>query len=167
MLPHAKSGRARILAFCSEKRHPNWPAIPAAGEAGLKGYDAYSWNAVWAPAGTPAPLLEKLNESPGGIPPERVAEVVRKALTDDSPDNRYIVGADADGAYSPDGRAFVFRRLTGTGVAPYGTWDLLTGSADGTPPVVIASGAVYRGAPDWGTAATGPAPLFSTRVLAP
>lgn len=40
-------------------------------------------------------LLEKLNESPGGIPPERVAEVVRKALTDDSPDNRYIVGADA------------------------------------------------------------------------
>jgi NAD(P)-dependent dehydrogenase (short-subunit alcohol dehydrogenase family) len=40
-------------------------------------------------------LLEKLNENPGGIPPERVAEVVRKALTDDNPDNRYIVGTDA------------------------------------------------------------------------
>ncbi len=40
-------------------------------------------------------LLEKLNRNPRGIPPERVAEVVQKALTDDTPDNRYIVGADA------------------------------------------------------------------------
>jgi NAD(P)-dependent dehydrogenase (short-subunit alcohol dehydrogenase family) len=40
-------------------------------------------------------LLEKLNRNPRGIPPERVAGVVRDALTDDNPDNRYIVGADA------------------------------------------------------------------------
>jgi len=40
-------------------------------------------------------LLEKLNRDPRGIPPERVAGVVRTALTDDSPDNRYLVGTDA------------------------------------------------------------------------
>lgn len=40
-------------------------------------------------------LLEKLNQNPRGIPPERVAEVVYRAVTDDDPDNRYIVGADA------------------------------------------------------------------------
>jgi Tol biopolymer transport system component len=62
----------------------------------------------------------------------------------------YIVGADADGAFSPDARALVFRRLTGTGLPPYGTWDLLTAAFDGTPARVIATGAVYRGAPDWG-----------------
>ena len=40
-------------------------------------------------------LLEKLNQNPRGIPPERVAEVVHKAITATDPDNRYIVGADA------------------------------------------------------------------------
>lgn len=42
-------------------------------------------------------LLEKLNRDPRGIPPERVAEVVHTALTSESPDNRYLVGADAKG----------------------------------------------------------------------
>lgn len=65
----------------------------------------------------------------------------------------YIVGSDADGAYSPDGRSFVLRRLISTNLAPYGAWDLLTGSADGLPPrVIVGGGGVYRGAPDWGTA---------------
>ncbi|KPK60726.1 MAG: hypothetical protein AMJ59_05210 [Gammaproteobacteria bacterium SG8_31] len=40
-------------------------------------------------------LLEKLNQNPRGIPPERVAEVVRDALTANEPKNRYIVGVDA------------------------------------------------------------------------
>jgi len=40
-------------------------------------------------------LLEKLNRDPRGIPPERVADVVYKALTDEAPDNRYLVGTDA------------------------------------------------------------------------
>ena len=40
-------------------------------------------------------LLEKLNRDPRGIPAERVAEIVRDALTDDDPKNRYLVGTDA------------------------------------------------------------------------
>ncbi len=63
----------------------------------------------------------------------------------------YIVGADADAAFAPDSRSFVFRRLTSTDLAPLGTWDLLAAAFDGMPPRVIAAGGrVYRGPPDWG-----------------
>jgi len=67
------------------------------------------------------------------------------------PGTAYVVGADADPVFSPDGRSFAFRRLTGTGNGGLGTWDLLTQRADGaSTPTVIATGALYRGAPDWG-----------------
>jgi hypothetical protein len=63
----------------------------------------------------------------------------------------YIVGADADAAFAPDSRSFVFRRLTSTDLAPLGTWDLLAAAFDGmTPRVVAGGGRVYRGPPDWG-----------------
>ena len=62
----------------------------------------------------------------------------------------YVVGADADPDYSPDGRTLVFRRLTDTGNGGLGSWDILTVRPDGTGLAVVASGAAYRGAPDWG-----------------
>jgi Tol biopolymer transport system component len=62
----------------------------------------------------------------------------------------YTVGSDADPAFSPDGRSVVFRRLTGTGADGLGTWDVMTIRTDGTGPAVVAGGADYRGAPDWG-----------------
>ena len=61
VLPHAKSGRARILAFCAEKRHPSWPDIPSTGEAGLKGYDGGTWFSVVTRAGTPPAIVNTLN----------------------------------------------------------------------------------------------------------
>jgi Tol biopolymer transport system component len=62
------------------------------------------------------------------------------------------VGADAHPAFSPDGLSVVFCRLTGTGNGGLGTWDLLTLRADGaSTPQVVATGPVYRGAPDWGS----------------
>jgi Tol biopolymer transport system component len=66
------------------------------------------------------------------------------------PGTPYTVGSDADPAFSPDGRAIVFRRLTGTGAEGLGTWDIMTILNDGTGLAVIVSGAEYRGAPDWG-----------------
>lgn len=62
VLPHAKSGKLKILAFGSDKRHPNLPDIPATGEAGLKGYEAGTWFGVVTRAGTPRPIIEKLNK---------------------------------------------------------------------------------------------------------
>ncbi len=67
------------------------------------------------------------------------------------PGTPYVVGADADPVISPDGASIAFTRLTATGNGGLGTWDLLTLKADGaSQPVVIATGPVYRGTPDWG-----------------
>jgi len=67
------------------------------------------------------------------------------------PGTPYVVGGDAAPVISPDGLWVAFTRLTGTGNGGLGTWDLLTLRADGvSTPVVIATGALYRGAPDWG-----------------
>ena len=62
----------------------------------------------------------------------------------------YKVGSDADPDYSPDGRTIVFRRLTDIGNGGLGTWDIMTVRGDGQPPVVVATGPAFRGAPDWG-----------------
>jgi Tol biopolymer transport system component len=67
------------------------------------------------------------------------------------PGTPYAVGADADPTFSPDSTQVVFRRLTGAGNGGLGTWDLLTTTgAAGAVPRTIASGPIYRGAPDWG-----------------
>jgi Tol biopolymer transport system component len=66
------------------------------------------------------------------------------------PGTLYVVGADADPDYAPDGRSIVFRRLTGTGNGGLGSWDVLTVRTDGSAQAVVASGPEFRGAPDWG-----------------
>jgi hypothetical protein len=62
----------------------------------------------------------------------------------------YTVGSDADPQWAPDARAFVFRRLTGTGNGGLGAWNIMTIRDDGSSLAAIASGPDYRGAPDWG-----------------
>lgn len=62
VLPHAKAGRAKIIAFASEQRHPNWPDIPSTGEAGLKGYSAGTWFGIVSTAGTPRAVVNSLNK---------------------------------------------------------------------------------------------------------
>lgn len=69
------------------------------------------------------------------------------------PGTPYVVGADADPTFSPDGTTVVFRRLTGVGNGGLGTWDLLSATGTtGATPRTIASGPIFRGAPDWGRA---------------
>lgn len=68
------------------------------------------------------------------------------------PGTPYVVGSDADPVFSPDGTSIAFRRLTSTANSGLGTWDILTLRADGrSEPVTIASGPLFRGAPDWGS----------------
>lgn len=62
----------------------------------------------------------------------------------------YVVGADATPAFSPDSKFVVFRRLTGVGNGGLGTWDLMVIGSDGAGLQTVASGPVFRGAPDWG-----------------
>ena len=61
--PLIKAGRLNAIAVAVPKRMKTLPDIPTFDEAGLKGYRAYSWNAIWAPAGTPTAILDRLNAS--------------------------------------------------------------------------------------------------------
>jgi Tol biopolymer transport system component len=61
-----------------------------------------------------------------------------------------VVGSDSDPDFSPDDKSIVFRRLTSTGGSGLGTWDILTVRTDGTSLATLASGPIFRGAPDWG-----------------
>lgn len=55
------SGKLRALAVTGVKRSPVLPNVPTMAEAGLKGYDFNSWFGIWAPAGTPKPIIDALN----------------------------------------------------------------------------------------------------------
>jgi tripartite-type tricarboxylate transporter receptor subunit TctC len=60
-IPHVKAGKLRALAVTSSTRSVVAPDVPTMAEAGLVGYDISSWQAVFAPAGTPAPIIERLH----------------------------------------------------------------------------------------------------------
>ena len=60
-IPHVRSGKLVPLAVTTAKRSPELPNVPTIAEAGVPGYEATSWFGMFAPAGTPAPVLAKLN----------------------------------------------------------------------------------------------------------
>jgi tripartite-type tricarboxylate transporter receptor subunit TctC len=60
-MPHVKSGKLRALAMTGAKRSRSAPEIPTVAEAGYKGYEASLWYALLAPAGTPRPIIARLN----------------------------------------------------------------------------------------------------------
>ena len=61
MLPQVKAGRLKGLAVTSASRSPLAPEIPTVVESGLPGYVATTWYGVLAPAGTPRPIVERVN----------------------------------------------------------------------------------------------------------
>ncbi len=63
--PHIRGGLLRALAVSTPQRNPSFPEVPAAAEAGLPGYDFASWGGVFAPAGTPRAVVQKLNAEIG------------------------------------------------------------------------------------------------------
>jgi tripartite-type tricarboxylate transporter receptor subunit TctC len=100
-LPQLKSGRVRVLATTTRERLPELPGVPTVAEAlGLKDFEASSWTALYAPAGTPAEIvrrisaevdaalkkpavaqrLKELGAVPVGGPPERLAQFQRAEL---------------------------------------------------------------------------------------
>ena len=61
-LPQVKAGKLRALGMSSSKRSPLAPDVPTIDEAGVKGYEMGYWFAAYAPAGTPAAVVKRLNE---------------------------------------------------------------------------------------------------------
>ncbi|MDB5370506.1 MAG: hypothetical protein JWP20_2064 [Roseomonas sp.] len=60
---HHKSGALRCLAIATSQHSTLMPDVPTAREAGLPDYKAYSWFGVFAPAGTPAPIVTRMNQA--------------------------------------------------------------------------------------------------------
>ena len=61
MAPIAKSGKVRAIATTGAKRSNIAPEIPTVSESGVKGYEATIWLGIMAPAGTPKPVVDRLN----------------------------------------------------------------------------------------------------------
>lgn len=63
MLAQVRAGVVQALAVSSAQRNPALPEVPTVQQAGVAGYDVASWNALAAPAGTPADVIERLNQA--------------------------------------------------------------------------------------------------------
>jgi tripartite-type tricarboxylate transporter receptor subunit TctC len=59
--PHVRAGRLRALAVITRERAAALPEVPTAAEAGLKDFEVTTWYGVLAPAGTPRPIIARLN----------------------------------------------------------------------------------------------------------
>jgi tripartite-type tricarboxylate transporter receptor subunit TctC len=62
ILPVVRDGRLRGLAVTSLKRSPNMPEFPTVAESGFPGFEAVSWFGLFAPVGTPAAIVNRLNQ---------------------------------------------------------------------------------------------------------
>jgi tripartite-type tricarboxylate transporter receptor subunit TctC len=81
---HIREGRIRVLAISSLKRSPLLPEVPTLDELGVRGYEAATFTGIFAPAGTPAPIVEKL------------AAALRKAMANEPVRERYrAMGVEA------------------------------------------------------------------------
>jgi len=103
VLQHAKSGRVRALAVGTLKRSPSLPEVPTVAESGYAGFDASLWLGIMAPAGTPAPVIARLNK-------EIVAAV-------SAPDTRDLL--DKNGAEVLTGTPEEMAAMVRDGVAKY------------------------------------------------
>jgi tripartite-type tricarboxylate transporter receptor subunit TctC len=79
LLPHIQSGAVRALAITTLKRTPVLPDVPTIAESGFPGFEATTWHALVAPAGTPKEVIAALHRATVATVNDPVS---RKALTD-------------------------------------------------------------------------------------
>ena len=89
---HVAQKRLKVLASSTEKRHPDYPDAPTMAESGFPGFEQYTQGlGIVAPAGTPTPIVNRLNEA------------VRAALAKaDTRDKFKTLGAITEGGSTPD-----------------------------------------------------------------
>ncbi|KQO25282.1 LacI family transcriptional regulator [Acidovorax sp. Leaf76] len=61
--PHVSGGKLRALAVSAPERSKRLPDVPTVAETVIPGYEAYEWNGLFLPAGTPEPIAAKLREA--------------------------------------------------------------------------------------------------------
>ena len=99
--PHVRSGKLRAVAVSTTQRLPAFPDVPTAEEAGLPGYVVTTWYGVFAPAGTPAPIVNRLH-----------ADLVKAMQTPDVRSKLEGIGADGSYSRSPEEFAALVRSDT-------------------------------------------------------
>ena len=95
-LPHVRSGRLRALAVCSAKRSPSAPDLPTIAEAAIPGFAVDQWYALFAPAGTPRDIVQKL-----------YGEVVKVTSNPESRTRLLAMGLDPVGSPPDEFAAYV------------------------------------------------------------
>jgi tripartite-type tricarboxylate transporter receptor subunit TctC len=61
-MPHIRAGKLVPLAVTRDRRSPALPEVPTLAESGVRGYDAKTWYALWAPAGTPREIVVRMQQ---------------------------------------------------------------------------------------------------------
>ena len=95
-LPNIKAQRVRAIAVTTLTRSPLLPNVPTISESGLKGFDVSTWFGIFAPAGTPPELVNKLN-----------VEVVRILHTNEMRERLAALGAEPAGNKPDEFLAFI------------------------------------------------------------
>jgi tripartite-type tricarboxylate transporter receptor subunit TctC len=81
-LPYIESGKLRALAVTSRERTALLPQVPTVNESGLAGFEAVTWFGFTVPAGTPRPVIERLNAEIGKVlaMPEVKAQLAKQGI---------------------------------------------------------------------------------------
>jgi tripartite-type tricarboxylate transporter receptor subunit TctC len=91
-ITYVRSGQVKGLAISSAKRSPIAPDLPTFQEAGVAGYEAYTWHMLHVPAGTPRPVVERINRVTNTVMalPDvqaRLAELTAETVADSTPES--------------------------------------------------------------------------------
>ena len=100
LIPHIQAGRLRALAVTTTKRSAVMPELPTIAEAALPGYDASVWFGVFAPAGTPRPVVDRLH-----------GEILKAMQTQDLKSRMIAMGTDVSGMGPDDFSAYVRKEI--------------------------------------------------------
>ncbi len=100
-IQHIKAGKLKALAVSSAKRSFALPDVPTLAEAGITGYDAQTWYAIWAPAGTPKEVVVKMQQ-----------EIAKAMAGKEIRDIWNTLGAELGGQSSEDMNKLVASEIT-------------------------------------------------------
>jgi tripartite-type tricarboxylate transporter receptor subunit TctC len=94
-MPLAKAGSIRAIGAGMATRIKDMPELPTLQEQGLAGFECYTWNVILAPAGTPKPIVDKLNKAINdSLADEKVSGALEKAGIEPTPGSTPASTAD-------------------------------------------------------------------------
>jgi tripartite-type tricarboxylate transporter receptor subunit TctC len=101
LMPYIKSGQLRLLGTCGAKRSALLPDVPTVAEGGAPGFEARDWWGIVAPAGTPAPIIDRLDRE------------IKSILATDEMKKRFMNdGAEADYLGPAEFGRFIDKEIT-------------------------------------------------------